>query len=97
MSKKVCSVASLSVFITIPILFLDPFSQQIVSLVDCEQVHKNKSGTILGTNYYELQQSFSRGATVKLPCDLRNSIKRGIYATNKPQVRFDRETGNCRY
>jgi hypothetical protein len=39
------SVASLDAFVTILILFLEPFSQQIVSLVDCERVHADRMGS----------------------------------------------------
>lgn len=90
------SVASLGAFITILILFLEPFSQQIVSFVDCERVRTDQMGAIPRINLYRLQSGFTAGATVSIPWDLRNAVNQGIYATNKPEIEWDCSTGNCR-
>lgn len=90
------SVASLGAFVTILILFLEPFSQQIVSLDDCERVHVDKMGAIPRINLYRLQSGFTAGATISLPWGLRNAVNQGIYATNKPLLEWDCSSGNCK-
>ncbi|KAF1927154.1 uncharacterized protein M421DRAFT_422016 [Didymella exigua CBS 183.55] len=51
-------VVSLGAIVTIVILFLEPFSQQIVSLVDCERIYTDKVGAIPQINLYRLQSGF---------------------------------------
>lgn len=90
------SVASLGAFVTILILFLEPFSQQIVSRRDCERIYGDRMGAIPRINLYRLQSGFSAGATISLPWGLRNAVNQGIYATNKPQLEWDCDPGNCK-
>jgi hypothetical protein len=89
------SVSSLGSLITILVLFLEPFSQQIVSFVDCERVHEHGTATIPRTNRYELEGLFESGNGANLVWDVRNSVNQGIFATNKPQMRFTCQPGNC--
>jgi len=88
------SVASLGALVTILILFLEPFSQQIVSFVDCEQVYAGKVSSIPRTNYYE-PPGYDEG-TNNLPWELQNSFNQGIFATNNPIIQFDCEPENCK-
>lgn len=90
------SVSSLGALVTILILFLEPFSQQIVSFVDCDQVREREIASVPRTNFYESDENFTRGDTNNVPWTLRNSVGQGIYATHKPQVNFECGTGNCR-
>lgn len=90
------SVASLGAFITLLVLYLEPFSQQLVSFVDCDQVRGHQVGTIPRTNYYKPEGGFQLGGQANIPWDLQNSVNQGIFATNKPQVRVECDTGNCK-
>lgn len=90
------SVSSLGALVTILILFLEPFSQQIVSFVDCEKIRGREIASVPRTNFYDSGGNFTRGDTNNVPWTLRNSVGQGIYATHKPQVDFECGTGNCR-
>jgi hypothetical protein len=83
------TVSSLGACIIILTLFLEPFSQQIVSFDDCKQVHKQRKATIPRTNLY--------GRDLFLPFDLRNMVYQGLYASVQPQAAFACDTGNCTY
>ena len=83
------SVSSLGACIIILTLFLEPFSQQIVSFDDCKRVHEQQKGAIPRTNFY--------GQDIYLPFELRNMVYQGLYATVQPQAAFDCDSGNCTY
>lgn len=83
------TVSSLGACIIILTLFLEPFSQQIVSFEDCKQVHEHQKATIPRTNLY--------GRDSYLPFDLRNMVYQGLYAYVQPQAAFACDTGNCTY
>lgn len=93
--KDVRSVASLGAFITILVLFLEPFSQQLIAFVDCEQPDLDRVGEIPRTNIYRSEGKFSMGGSTNMPWGLSNAVNEGIYSTNKPQVRFTCDSGNC--
>jgi hypothetical protein len=90
------SVASLGAFATLLILFLELFFQQLVSFIDCEQVHEDKVGTISRTRYFERSGRNFVGNLVDVSWDLSKAVCEGLYATTKPQVHFVCETGNSR-
>jgi hypothetical protein len=91
------SVASLGAFITILALFLELFSQQLISFVDCEQLSLGQVGAIPRTNVYMSDGTFTMGGSTNIPWGLSNAVNEGVYSTNKPQVRFICDSGNCRY
>ncbi|KAL6705585.1 hypothetical protein ACN47E_006532 [Coniothyrium glycines] len=91
-------IASLGAFITVLILFVDPFSQQIVSFPDCVRLDESKSGTIPRTNFYMFEGGqFNMGGSVTIPWGVRKAVNEGVFATTKPQVEFSCDTGNCTF
>jgi hypothetical protein len=90
------SVSSLGAFATLLVLLLELFSQQLVSFIDCEQVHEGKVGTIPRTRYFERSGRNFVGNLVDISWDLSKAVYEGLYATKKSQVHFVCETGNCR-
>ena len=47
------SISSLGALVTLSILFLEPFSQQIVSFQDCVRSHGRDVASILRSQYYD--------------------------------------------
>lgn len=90
-------ISSLGALIAILILFLEPFSQQIVTFPICVQVHDRNNATIPRTNYFQEEGTFTRGATNNIPWNLRNAINEGMFATNKLQLNVSCGTGNCTF
>jgi hypothetical protein len=91
------NISSLGAVITILILFLEPFSQQIIGIYDCDQTHHDKIASIPTSNYYFPESYYVAGGTYSTSWDMRNTINRGIFATTKSQVEFSCPSGNCTF
>lgn len=96
-------ISSLGALITILIVLLDPFTQQIVRYYDCQKISSRENATISRTNVY---------VPIFFPCmghcrrfdllrdslhDLRAAMNMGIFATQLPDVDFSCPTGNCSF
>ncbi|CAO2652568.1 Nn.00g008510.m01.CDS01 [Neocucurbitaria sp. VM-36] len=90
-------ISSVGALITILILFLEPFSQQIVTFEDCIQVDSREIAAIPRTNYYKEEGIMLGGSSGSIPWDVRNSVNQGLFATNKPQLDFACQSGNCTF
>jgi hypothetical protein len=73
-----CSVSSLGAMVTILALFLKPFSQQLVSFIDCEQQRGGSLTIIPRANAYRSEGTFVMGSSSNLPWGLQNSISQGL-------------------
>ncbi|KAF2828783.1 hypothetical protein CC86DRAFT_319841 [Ophiobolus disseminans] len=90
-------ISSLGALIIILILFMEPFTQQIVSFYDCVEVDRLETGKIPRTNFYVQETGFNMGGASNVPWALRNSINQGLFATNKPQLDISCDSGNCTF
>ncbi|OAL56194.1 hypothetical protein IQ07DRAFT_581577 [Pyrenochaeta sp. DS3sAY3a] len=90
-------ISSLGAIITVLILFLEPFSQQIISFPDCDLINNTVVATIPRTNLYEFEGAAITGGVAIVPWDVRNSVNQGMFATNKPQVEVSCNSGNCTF
>jgi len=90
-------ISSLGALIIILILFMEPFTQQIVSFYDCIEVNQNETGAIPRTNFYQQATGFNMQGTTNIPWALRNAIDQGLFATNKPQLDHLCPSGNCTF
>ncbi|KAF1844329.1 uncharacterized protein K460DRAFT_369193 [Cucurbitaria berberidis CBS 394.84] len=90
-------VSSLGAFITIVILFLEPFSQQIVTFPVCVQVEPRETAFIPRTNFYKEEGITVGGSSTSIPWKVRNSVNQGMFATNKPQLDISCQSGNCTF
>lgn len=90
-------ISSLGAIITVLILFLEPFSQQIVSFPDCDLINSTVVATIPRTNVYEFEGARLVSNRATIPWGVRNSVNQGMFATNKPQVEVSCYSGNCTF
>ncbi|KAF2012063.1 hypothetical protein BU24DRAFT_425893 [Aaosphaeria arxii CBS 175.79] len=89
--------SSLGAFVTILVILLDPFSQQIIRLEDCVRVSGDVQASIPRAQHYDesgrhifaIYQEISRG--------LRDAAYNGIFADIKPQVQATCRSGNCTF
>ena len=90
------NISSLGAIVTILILILEPFSQQMVGLYDCTLDHELQKATIPIANMWSSGPANDMAGT-EIPWQMRQAANLGIFATKKPQVRYICPSGNCTF
>ncbi|KAF2758431.1 hypothetical protein EJ05DRAFT_485561 [Pseudovirgaria hyperparasitica] len=87
-------VPSIGAVITILLLIIDPFTQQIVQVRGCDK-STNRVATLPRTLVYQ-GDSASLDPRVK-PVDVRIALYQGLFAESKPNAQYNCPTGNCTF
>ncbi|KAF2678047.1 hypothetical protein K458DRAFT_248758, partial [Lentithecium fluviatile CBS 122367] len=96
-SNRGRDIPSLGAFITVMILLLEPFSQQIVRFYDCSQISTETVASIPRANvHYERELHVSAGTEI-VPYSIRNAFHQGLFATLQPHLPISCPTGNCTF
>lgn len=92
-------ISSLGALVILLILFMEPFTQQIVSFYDCVEVEPNLVAEIPRSNYFDPPLGYSPGQSMAgtIPWEMRSYINQGLFATNQHQLRFSCPSGNCTF
>lgn len=90
-------ISSLGALITVLVLLVDPFSQQIIKTYECERRINGESGTVARTNVYREVGKHSGAGEATIPLGVRNAVNNGMFASQKPDVDFTCRTGNCTF
>ncbi|KAF2852083.1 hypothetical protein T440DRAFT_553998 [Plenodomus tracheiphilus IPT5] len=90
-------ISSLGALITVLVLLVDPFSQQIIKTYQCERRTTTENGTIARTNVYREIGKHSGSSENTIPLSVRNAVNNGLFASQKPNVQFTCRTGNCTF
>lgn len=90
-------ISSLGALITILVLLVDPFSQQIIKTYECERRVIGEYGNIARTNSYTEAGKHSGAGEATIPLSVRGAVNNGMFASRKPDVEFVCRTGNCSF
>ncbi|KAI3337554.1 hypothetical protein HD806DRAFT_43371 [Xylariaceae sp. AK1471] len=90
-------LSALGAAIIIVCIAVDPFTQQLVSTVDCNLFVEDMRATISRTNFFNGPESrFAPRYRQIVPAVLRSEVISGLYAEDHPPS-FDCFTGNCTF
>ncbi|PVH92305.1 hypothetical protein DM02DRAFT_543964 [Periconia macrospinosa] len=94
-------ISSFGALLTILLLLLDPFSQQIIRNSECEVRVPNNS-TIARTNVYsEIGREIVTGQRSSnlavVPVNVRRAVNNGMFASQQPEPAYACDTGNCTF
>ena len=90
-------ITALGALITIVMIALDPFAQQIVRYTPCSQASTTSKALILKTNFYE-NSGYHVGAgldTVDL--GFQAALTVGLFSPTSSALRFSCASGNCSF
>ena len=94
------SVASIGAFLTIAAILVDPLSQQLIRLYDCQLEVPNMAAIIPRTNNFEERGGHIGAATNRMTNGFVGSLAAGQFSTSPPQVPFtcsSNFTFDCEY
>ena len=90
-------VASISAFVTLAALAIDPFAQQVVRYYQCSIPIPKVNATIPRTNVYQ-EMGFHLGVGYSTVVQgMQSAINGGIFNPNLASVSFHCPTGNCTF
>lgn len=91
-------LSSIGALITIFMLVIDPFAQQIIRYYGCSQEIQGRQASVPRTNLFQSDNNFlglnGQFVQVSIPSDLQSAINAGIFSPGG-HVPFDCPTGNC--